>query len=251
MTCTGRMSRIVSDLIYRAAGSPIGDAWAGDSAGTCRLCGAVGVGQSFERWVKPTFTDRDLLLPGEIICTACLFCAQERTIWMAERTGREKGQRMRTYSHAVLAGRWYVLSKAEKPRMRGLLLQQPDVAVIADSGQKHLIFRARAGWWQFELHPPIRPDTKLLADMLAVTDALYAGGAGKDEVLMGHYDQRSIAKIGIDAWRSLESICKAFRGGPMFALAIFLTLRPETTDDGDTVTDTVGGRFDTGQIDLL
>jgi hypothetical protein len=134
----------------------------GTADGTCRLCGTLGTGQAFASWVKPTFTDHDRVRPGTIICHACLFCTLHNSTWLAEHLGREKPQRMRNYSHFVLEGAWHCVSKAEKARMRTLLARDPEVVVLADSGQRHLVFRARPGCWQFELHT-ITPEWERLA----------------------------------------------------------------------------------------
>src|SRR5690606_32716206 len=131
---------MISHAIFKAAGEPTG--FTGESlseTGCCRLCGAGGAGVSFTDWVRPTFTDHDLLLPGEIVCKACLFCFQERTEWLMRRVGRDKPQRFRTYSHFVHQGTWHVLTKGDKEAMRALLAGDPDVALIAESGQKHII----------------------------------------------------------------------------------------------------------------
>jgi hypothetical protein len=220
-----------SHLIYRAAGSPVAEAWAGDTPGTCRLCGAAGQGRPFGAWLRPTFTDHDILRPGEIVCTACLFCAQERTQrYLADRLGKEKGQRFRTYSHFVAGGVWHVLSKASKPRMRELLLTGPEVAVIADSGQKHLVFRARPGWWQFELAPPIQPDTRRLSLLLESCDALYSGGASKAEIESGRYGVNALHRIGAPLYDTHEPRLRPHRGGAMLRLAVFLVTK-EMTDE--------------------
>lgn len=220
--------------IYAAAGAPAGE-WEGGVSGRCRLCGGGAYrGTPFAEWLKPTFTDHDLLRRGEIICAACLFCCQERTEYMALVTGREKPQRTRTYSHLVVAGKWVVLGKAQKREMRALLAQSPEVAVIADSGQKHLIFRARPGWWQFELCPPIEPAADRLSRILAATDEIYERGATKDEILTGRYSQGSIRRIGPAEWRALDAMVSPHRGSALLQLAVFLTLRPEegSPDDG-------------------
>jgi hypothetical protein len=138
----------VSELLWRAAGAPALPS--DERAGLCCLCGAESAGAPFARWVKDSFTNWDLLHSGTIACRACLFCAEEQSRLLQSLTGREKPQKMRTYSHFIVGGRWRALTKGEKPEMRRLLAQNPEVAVISVTGQKHLLFRARAGWWQFE-----------------------------------------------------------------------------------------------------
>lgn len=102
--------------------------------------------------------DHDKLHDGSVVCHSCLFCFDDRSSALTTITGKDKPQRMRNYSHFVVNGRWHPLSKAAKPLMWQLLTQFPEVAVIAVSGQKHLIFRARpgaektSGWGPWQRH---------------------------------------------------------------------------------------------------
>lgn len=214
-------------MIYNAAGMPSID---GMETGQCRLCGQPGVGQSFDRWVKETFTDWDKLHPGAIICHACLFCTLEMDMWLAQRLGKEKPQRMRNYSHFVLDGMWYPLSKGDKAEMRRLLFAGADVAVIAESGQKHILPWARVGWWTFEL-AAVRPSPDRLAQILAVIEPLYQAGISKAEIDTGRYDGRRILLVGLETWRAAEAQIKTWRGALALALALFLA---QKDDDNGT-----------------
>lgn len=223
---------MISRILYEAAGEP---EWApesemGTAEGECRTCGQQGTGLSFQKWVRPTFTDHDLLYPGEIVCRACLFCMQEMTEWMRVRTGRDKPQRFRTYSHFVAGGVWHVLTKADKAAMRDLLMQDPEVALIAESGQKHVVLYARPGYWQFELHQ-IKPNPEELARLLAAVDELYSRGAGKAEILNGRYSPAAVYRVGASAWRSLEESIRPQRGSALFELAVFLSSKIEINDE--------------------
>jgi hypothetical protein len=213
--------------IYEAAGAP---PMPGNTRGRCRACGQAAKGMPFREWVKNTFTDWDKLYPGEIVCHACLFCFDDQSVALMKRVGRDKPQRMRNYSHFVVGGEWHPLSKAEKSRMRELLLADPTVAVIALSGQKHIIFRARPGWWQIE-EQSVRPFPALLARLLEAVEALYRAGATKAEIESGYYSQRSLLAIGLDRWRELESQIKPFRGGLALPLAVFLAQKDGESED--------------------
>jgi len=193
-----------TSLIYRAAGSP---KMPGDTPGHCRVCGKFGLGLLFDAWVRSTFTDLDKLFPGEIMCHACLFCFDERNAVLAEKTGKKCPQRMRNYSHFVVGGEWYPLTKANKSEMRKLLIRNPTIAIVALSGQKHIIFRARRGWWQIEEHSS-PPFPELLAYLLEQVESLYQCGASKKEIIHGHYSQKTVLAIGLDRWRELESKIK-------------------------------------------
>lgn len=212
--------------IYAAIGSPPMD---GSVGGMCRLCGLSGAGGAFDAWVKDTFTDWDKLKAGVIICHACQFCTAEATPGLAERLGKEKPQKMRNYSHFVLDGVWHPLSKGNKPEMRRLLFASAEVAVIAESGQKHLLPWARIGWWTFEL-ATVRPFPDRLAQILAVIEPLYQAGISKTEIETGRYDSRRIVTVGLDVWRAAEEQIKTWRGTLPLALALFLAQKDE--EDG-------------------
>lgn len=209
-------------LIYKASGQ------SGQSElhGICQTCGQQGAGQPFGKWVKDSFTDYDKLHPGEIVCDACLFCFSDQNEPLQKRTGKDKPQKFRNYSHFVHDGQWYPLSKGQKAEMKRLLLAGCEVAIIADSGQKHLAFRAQLGWWQFE-EQRLLPCPELLAELLAPIESLYNAGASKAEIESGNYDSRTIQKIGLAVWQSHEQQLKARRGGLPFKLAVFLAQKEE------------------------
>lgn len=242
--------------------------------GTCRFCGADGQGEAFERWVRPTFTDHDKLLPGEIVCTDCLFWFQEASESLARTVGKwwatgdealaanpdrikifvkknkrqpeagdlfspgEQGgwyipQRMRNYSQFVVGGQWTPLSKGQKAEMTALLtaVPFPELAVVAESGQKHIVFRARrnpvgsvAGWVQLE-EDTIWVDPGKLRALLDVVEALMPG-FGKGQIESGEYYQKNIMEFGFAKWHALEQKVKPHRGGQLLRLAIFLGQMP-------------------------
>jgi len=110
------MDRVTS-IIWNAAQKPPGEAISG---GICRVCGDYGNGIPFSDWVRPTFTDWDKILPGDIFCQACQFCFEEQSELLAQLVGKEKPQRMRNYSHFVVDGEWIPLSKGDKAKMQGI-----------------------------------------------------------------------------------------------------------------------------------
>jgi hypothetical protein len=211
-----------TQTIYAAAGSP---PMIGDASGVCRLCGAEGTGQLFDKWVKDGFTNFDLLQGGEIACHACLFCAEEKSVLIQARLNKDKPQKTRNYSHFVLRGEWFPLSKGDKRKMRELLSQSPDVAVIAESGQKHLCFRARPGWWQFE-EQALLPCWDKVSSLLPVIEELMVDFS-KSEIESDHYLQYRIIKFGVERWRKLSESLRPVRLAPHFQLALFLAQKTE------------------------
>lgn len=217
----------VTRILWRAAGRPPGE---GNTASTCRICGQAGAGLPFVDWVRPTFTDWDKLLPGDVICQPCQFSFAERSELLTARVGKEKLQRMRNYSHFIVGGMWLPLSKGQKSQMAQVLLHQsPEVAVIAQSGQKHLIFRARPGIVQFEEQQIA--DLHGLGSLLAMVEMLY-GGFSKAEIETGAYAQHRILKFGTPAWWELEQVVRPRRQSALFELALFLAQRKGDEDGG-------------------
>lgn len=222
-------------MIYQAAGRP---EIPGNLRGICRVCGVSGIGEKFTDWVRPTFTDFDKLQAGDLICHACLFCFNEKSDLLAQRVGKDKPQRMRNYSHFVLDGEWIPLSKGDKARMRAVLMQLPEVAAVAISGQKHIIFRTQPGWWQIE-EQSVRPFPEMLKWLLEPVESLYATFS-KSEIETGAYAQHRILKFGLPEWQGLEAQIAEWRGSIQLELAIFLAQRKETeTNDG--ITRKIGG----------
>lgn len=212
----------------------------GERRGECRTCGEHGVGMTFREWVRDTFTDHDKLKPGDIICNACQFCFTDQNDALAAQLGKPGTQRTRNYSHFVVGGLWVPLSKGDKTRMREMLYSSPDVAIIATSGQKHIIFRAQPGWWQIE-EARSRPFPDQLRKLLVEVEALYHGGISKTEIESGRYNHKRIMDFGLDGWRHHESAIKPARGSLLLQLAVFLAQRPDEDEEND------GTSADSGQ----
>lgn len=217
----------VPAILYVAAGEP---PMPGDARGVCRTCGTTGVGVPFERWVKATFNDHNRLMPGEIVCHACLFTFDDSSALLQARLGRDKPQRLRNYSHFVLDGVWHPLSKANKREMVELLRAGPEVAVIAVSGQKHILFRARPGWWQIE-EATVLPFGVALWPALTDVERLYNGGFSKAEIATGQYIQRRIIQFGLGEFLELEARLRPQRGTMPLELALFLAQILEVNDE--------------------
>jgi len=163
-------------------------------------------------------------------------------------------QRMRNYSHFIVNGEWIPLSKGDKAQMKELLLGEPfpELAAIAESGQKHIVFRAtrnppgaKAGWVQFE-EQSLFLEPEKLAVLLSEIEELYTTFS-KAEIESGDYASYRILKFGFDEWMALEAEIKSLRGGLLFALAIFLAQKgdenaPESSRfaHGDLAGDTAG-----------
>jgi len=214
-------------LIYASSNKPKYK----NAHGICRVCGAVRKGELFHKWVRPTFTDHDKLLDGDIVCNACLFCFDEQNLELTRRIGKDKPQRMRNYSHFVLNGEWLPLSKGDKDGMIRILAQRPETAVIATSGQKHIIFRAQLGWWQIEEQRSLPfPDT--LFHLLGIVELMYSDGFSKGEIETGRYNQKRMLDFGLNRFMRLENELKPVRGALPLELAVFLSQKRKLDEYG-------------------
>ena len=226
--------------LWTIAGKP---AMPGNGVGRCRVCGLDSVGLSFDDWVRPTFTDHDKLQPGDIICYACQFLFVESSELLRQKTGKDKPQRMRNYSHIVKADEWHPLSKGEKAQMKELIFGYPAPVfiVLAESGQKHILFRARwnvpyttSPYVQFEEHGG-RIMLATLANLLTKIEPMLTIFA-KAEIEGGQYSQNRILKFGMMKWQRSEETFKQYRDSLEFSIALFLAQKEET-NDGDASED--------------
>ena len=220
-------------LLYAAAGAPP-VALAEPATGACWLCASpLTDGVPLRSVLKDTFMDRDKARnpAGSHFCLACAWSFSEQ-VPMA---GRDKPQRLRNYSHIVQRGVWHCLSKGQKANMRGLLLDPPPdewLGVIAESGQKHVIFRAPIAIGrdrcaiQFE-EQRVTYAPSALAALLTPVEALLSGGMSKTEIESGHYLTYRIARLGMDAWWPIEQIIKPHRGTALLHLAVFMAQKEE------------------------
>jgi hypothetical protein len=92
---------------------------------------------------------------------------------------------------------------------------------LTDSGQKHIFFKNRPGFWQLDdMHvAEDLPDFERLHGLMMQMLAL---GFGQEQVKSGKYSQAQILKAGIDAWQEIESKLAVRRGEPMFDFAAWL-----------------------------
>ena len=219
----------VTFTIWKAADKPVKE---GDLEGTCRTCGRESIGLLFTEWVRKTFMDFDKLVPGMLICHACQFAFAERSERLAQIVGKEKPQRMRNYSHFVVDDSWIPLSKGDKLAMQAILLDKKwSIAVIAQSGQKHILFRATPGILQFEEQRITTLDK--LPWLLQTVEHLYRGGFSKTEIETGQYAQHRVMKFGIPNWTKAETELRPYRQTAQFSLVVFLAQKENIKNDRD------------------
>lgn len=227
-----------SKLIYSAAGKPNLDFTLQKISNNCWLCGeSIKSGIDRDLVIADTFVDRDKCKnpAGKFICSGCAFCFSEKLILPEY----QKPQKFRTFSHFVVMGKWYYFTKAQKDEMRRILFDPPAgewLAVISDSGKKHLAFRAPVNYGkhgclvQFEENR-IAYEPKLLPSYCQTIETLMQAGFSKSEIETGNYNQSKILKSGLPFWKARENLIRKWRGSLSFKLALFLTQKSEHDSD--------------------
>lgn len=204
----------------------------GKVEGICRITGSKSKGLLFQKWVKKTFTDWHNLHEGNIISNEALFCFDEASLLLQKKTGKDKPQRFRTYSHIVTDdGMWFALTKADKQKIVDLILSgKVKILCLTDSGQKHIFFKHRIGFWQLdELH--IEPDIQDFTYLHGTMMEMLALGFGQEQIKTGNYYQAQILKAGIDVWQAIEDKLSPRRGEPIFDLAAWLMFTIKTSEN--------------------
>ena len=201
----------------------------------CRICGNKGVGINFNEWVKPTFTNLDQLYQGEIICNACLFWFNEKDENLAEIIGKDKPQRIRTYSHIIKNEKWTPYLKNQNQELFKQIVDFPfpELCVVADSGQKHLVFRAKRnmpgqinGFVQFE-ETSFFLEVQKFVEIYKFINELYQS-FNREEIRTGQYpNMKKIIDFGFVKWKVLENEIKKHRNSNLFELALFFTKKED------------------------
>lgn len=135
------MPRSVPHLFARAAGS--------DCIGPlrCFYCGAPCDGAyPALAYVRDSFTGRnDVPCPGSpAVCTGCVLCLDEAADVTLLTGEHRTGQKMRNWSWLVTERERLAGNKAHRDRWRASCVDPPRppfALVLADSGQKHLLYR--------------------------------------------------------------------------------------------------------------
>ncbi len=192
----------------------------GYTKGICRITGKASSGVLFSKWVKKTFNDYDCLLPGSIISNEALFCFDESSLIIAQKAKKEKPQRFRNYSHVVINSEWFIFSKAQKKEIFEIILKKPEIVCIADSGQKHILFKHKMGFWQFE-NTFIIPNIDKLKYIHSLINELYNSGFSQKEIYTGNFYLKRIENYGLEKWKQMNDKIEPFRKTKMFDFASF------------------------------
>lgn len=206
------------NIIYALSSRPV----YGREFGVCRITGEKTEGVLFDEWVSDKFTDWHNLKPGTIIGNAARFCFDEKSEYLQQKTGRDKPQRFRTYSHIVVDDQWHTFTKANKQEIFKILTtQQPAIVVLSDSGQRHLLFKHIPGLWQLE-DDQMPPEPEGLIHLHSHMMKLQRLGFSQKEIFTGKYQQHRVMKAGVKDWKQLDSIISPHRGSLLFDISAWL-----------------------------
>lgn len=206
----------------------------GTEKGICRITGEEGEGLIFNKWVRDTFNDHDKIYPGTIISNEALFCFDEASEIVQKRANKEKLQRFRTYSHLVFNGEWYCFTKANKREIFDLICKGAEMVCLAESGQKHILFKHKEGMWQLEeMH--VMPDIELLKHLHFYMCELLSFGFSQTEIVSGNYISSRLMKVGLELWKQNENEIKDYRDSAFFEFVSFMLYTDEVKEQKQQV----------------
>jgi CRISPR type IV-associated protein Csf1 len=117
----------------------------------CFYCGGVcGEEHSTKKYVKDTFTNRDIVRrpSSQFICGGCVACFEDRDIVLINGEKR-KDQWTRLYSWIFTGKKQIAATKAHLKEITETILNPPEPPfgiVLVKSGQKQLLFRSVIAW---------------------------------------------------------------------------------------------------------
>lgn len=199
----------------------------GSDKGVCRITGKESTGVFFDSWVRKTFNDHDSLNPGTIISNEALFCFDESSEIVQLKTGKEKPQRFRTYSHIIKDGEWFCLTKRDKRKIFELITEEAELICLTETGQKHILFKHKQGLWQLDdlqIEPDIEALKLLHFHMCKLLDLKFS----QAEVISGNYQSYRIVKSGLKKWKEHEDVIGVFRGRKIFDFTSFMLYSNDT-----------------------
>lgn len=215
------------------------------AAPDCWLCGGDTDGAGWPRdvWLRPTFTNHnEAQAPAsDAVCQACVAMASKE-VWESyvaahPEQGLKTGHAMswRFYSHAFTSsGHWC----PRRPDWRRLLTDPPAppfLFVLSQSGQKHLIFKARLAHDRGRY--PLRWEDELLwvvpheleSAVVAVEAGMEAGLARSDMESLSPAPHRAL-KAGVRRTHALIEFARPHRDADprLYALACYVAHKLNT-----------------------
>ncbi|WP_078124029.1 hypothetical protein [Leptospira alexanderi] len=118
----------------------------------CYYCGAsCNDAYTKKDYVKDTFSNRDIIFhPGsDFVCHGCIASFSESTDIELIDGEERSSQRIRQYSWILTTKNKICVTKKHLKEIRNMVLNPPDppfAIILAESGQKHLIFRSKVAY---------------------------------------------------------------------------------------------------------
>lgn len=218
----------------------------GESA-LCWLCGGDTEGRGWLRRaaIPPTFTNHNLAAcpTSDAVCEPCAYFAFGDG-WRAYCASRpELGLKdahplsWRSYSHVFAPSEPGGHRCPSRREWRALLLEPPPppfVLTIAESGQKHIVFRGRPAYGR-DLYPvQVEEDTLFvlrhrLAACIALFEEMLAMGFTRDEIASGQYSSHRTLPLGAARFAEIDERMEGWRTRlPQYVrLAHFAAHRPQ------------------------
>lgn len=137
-------------------------------------------------------------------------------------------------SHVFSNEGWLRPSRVD---VRDILLNPPEppfVITIAETGKKHVIFRAKVNYDKSEFvvnldENQITVNHKMFVSMLNIVEDAYSRGISKESMLTGNYNLAACMSVGVNEWMKIDEQIKRYRNldFKILKLAIFVSIRKE------------------------
>lgn len=211
---------------WRCLGSPSWPAPQPEPGGLCWLCGGETEGAAWRREdaLSPSFTRVQLAAAphSAIVCEPCAYFASgdawRQYVAAHPERGLKAGHAVgwRSYSHLFTPDGHETPTRA---RWRALLLDPPAgpyLAVIALTGQKHLLYRGHVADSRTWIAVLVEEDglyfpRDLFAQTLSVVEALLTLGCSRDEIANGQYSPGRVKPADVAQWKPLADAAAGVR----------------------------------------
>ncbi len=226
----------------------------------CWLCGGEtkGIGWRVKDALSSNFTDCNSAarLDSNTLCQACaatassvgwtqyVQCYPDRKLWthFPEKEGKTVRACNWLYFSHVFAENYH--ETPTRARWRDVLSnppQPPFLLIMAVSGKKQILFRGRVSysqdsyWLQYDTTTVLIKRQQFI-DCLDAFEHLYNAGFSKDSIVTGKYHQGQLLKVGLSAWRDMESVIKPYRDTAIELLSVvhFCAIRTEKPAEVET-----------------
>lgn len=194
----------------------------GNTEGICCITGKQGVGVKFEDWVPDTFTDYAYLKKGDIICNEAAFFFAQKNEYLQKMLRKGVVQTVRNYSVIVHNDTVHFCTKADKKKMYELICNGAEIVCLAESGQKHILFKHRIGFWQLENVNNIVPNVNTLQTLMQAGQTLLSLGFTQTECITGQYRYKLQHTHEFETWQQAEKTLAQYRGTMYFKMFAFL-----------------------------